>query len=206
MYHRVQAIGPSFGRVQWESKLLGSHLGTIGKHMSHPDPKMTSQKTSGPEMGTKFVIPTTTTRGNTCPTQIPRWHPQNIRTWDGYKVCFSNNNNKKHMSHPDPKMTSPKHQDLRWVQSLFFQQQQQETHVPPRSQDDIPKNIRTWDGCSGISREREVCGEQEFLPSYFPAPNFLPSSTSDHTHLTTTYLFVFMLFVCCFDLILILHL
>jgi hypothetical protein len=52
--------------------------------MSHPDPKMTSPKTSGPEMGAKFVIPTTQQ-----------------------------------------------------------QQQQQQIHVPPRSQDDIPKNIRT---------------------------------------------------------------
>jgi hypothetical protein len=118
-------------------------------------------------MGTKFVITTTTTR-NTCPTQIPTWHPQ-------------------------------KHQDLRWVQSLLFQEEEEEeTHVPPRSQHDIPKNIRTCE--MGIAVPEEVCGEQEeFLSPYFAPPHFLSSSTSDHTSLPTTYLFcvqVVCLFVC----------
>jgi len=105
-------------------------------------------------MGAKFVIPTTTRR-NTCP-------------------------------HPDPKMTSPKTSGpVRWVQSLLFQQQQEETHVPhpdpkmtspktsgpemgakfvipttttrntcppPRSQDDIPKKSGPEMGASSISR------------------------------------------------------
>jgi hypothetical protein len=60
----------------------------------------------------------------------------------------------------------------------------------------------------GIAVPEEVCGEQEeFLSPYFAPPHFLSSSTSDHTYLATTYLFcvqVVCLFVCCFDLILIL--
>ncbi len=55
------------------------------------------------------------------------------------------------------------------MQSLLFQQtqqQQEETHVPPRSQDDIPKKSGPEMGVAG-SAEREVCGEQEFLPPLF---------------------------------------
>jgi len=59
-------IGGKFGCYSGR----GGGGGERGVHMSHPDPKMTSPKTSGPEIGAKFVIPTTTR--NTCPTQIPR--------------------------------------------------------------------------------------------------------------------------------------
>jgi hypothetical protein len=52
------------------------------KHMSPPRSQDDIPKNIRTcEMGAKFVIPTTTTRRNTCP-------------------------------HPDPKMTSPKNQDL----------------------------------------------------------------------------------------------
>jgi hypothetical protein len=59
---------------------MGKRGGKRGVHMSHPDPKMTSPKTSGPEMGAKVCYSNNKKKHMSHTPRSQDDIPKNIRT------------------------------------------------------------------------------------------------------------------------------